>query len=312
MFTDAYSTTPCSPYRMDPVKKEIKISGELGDETPFRLEEFGPGKIVMALTGPDKDIPQFAHPLIMYGRDYGFFDDTVVFDARGFVRVNLDGSVIITDRDQFEMHALRARLTRYVISHHYNDLAAVGTFPLQVFVNWLGEILTRRLSLDPQAQQRTLAIIAIYYISLFKETHELISLPDAVIARTAQMISRLFRIDAELVVNLLRTLPAITNISELVQVLKDHGNSIRFDNLNVALLYTIIGGSWFGNQSKEVLAVSLEHPPTWIAIVATAITAHGYRNAPISKIVERVNKQDAGSDYLRGLYKLPGLKNSQS
>jgi hypothetical protein len=312
MFTDAYHTTPCAPYQMDRVKKEIKISVGLGEDNPFRLAEFGKGEIVMALTGPDKDIQPFAHPLIMHGRDFGFFDDTVVFDARGFVRVGLDGSVTISQPDEFAMHVLRARLTRYVEANHYANLEAVGTFPLQVFVNWLGQILTRRLSLDPQAQHQTMAIIAIYYISLFKEPNELTNLSDSSIAKTAQLINRLFRIDAELVVNLLRTMPPITNVTNLVVALKEHGGSIRFENLSVALLYTIIGGSWFGSQAKEVLAVALEHPPTWISIVATALTSRGYRNTPIAEQVERVNKQDAGNDYLRGLYKLPGLTKSQS
>jgi hypothetical protein len=188
------------------------------------------------------------------------------------------------------------------------NLAAVGTFPLQVFVYWLGETLTRRFAIDPKAQQATMAIIAIYYLSLFKDENELLHLNETAMARNIQTINRLFRIDAELLLQLFKTLPPLTDMTSLVKALKEHGGTERFEYLNNGLLCTIIGASWFGSQSKEILAVALEHPPTWISLVATVLTSQIYRKTDLAKLADRVNKQDAGADYLRGLLKLPGLK----
>ena len=305
MFIDPYATTRTAMYKPDAIKKHIKISVNLGN--PFRLAGLGIGDTVMALTGPDSDIPPFAHPLILHGRDSGLFEDSVAFDARGFVKVGLDGTVTISSKDEFELHLLRARLTRYVLGRHYTDLSAVGSFPLQVFVHWLSNIIVRRLAVDPGAHQRTMAIVAIYYISLFKDINELTNLTDSSIAKTAQIISSLFRIDATLVVDLLKTIKPITTLMELIETLKEHGGSERYENLNIGFLYTITSGSWFGAQASEVVAVALEHPPTWIALVATALKTRTFRKSAIGETVEREDRRDIGKDYLRGLYRLPGL-----
>lgn len=309
MFTDAYQTSQLNSYMPDSIKKDIKISANLSDEDgPFRLKEFGIGKPVMALTGPDRDIAAFSHPLIMHGRDWGFYHDTVVFDARGFVSIARDGTVTIRNKDEFDFHSLRARLTHYGLTNHFADLAAVGNFPMQVFVTWLSETITRRFAIDPMAQQKTQSIIAIYYISLFKDAHELVKLSDSSIARYTQLISRLFRLNADVVLALFRELPPLTTVHDLISALKKYGGSDRYEQLNIGILYTIVGSAWWGAQSKEILAVALEHPPTWIALVATVLTATNYRKTDLALKAERVNKQEAGNDYLRGLYRLPGLK----
>jgi hypothetical protein len=61
------------------------------------------------------------------------------------------------------------------------------------------------------------------------------------------------------VTNILEPIEFLPNVDALVETIKEHGNSLRYEQFNTAFLYTIINGSWFGSNAKEVLAVSLEH-----------------------------------------------------
>lgn len=309
MFEDPYHTHRCRSYRVEEIKKEIKKSSMVGDN-PFRLQEYGFNNAVCALTGPDTNIPPFAHPLLMDAKEYGLFGDMAVFDARSVVRVDRDGSVKITATDEFNFRLLRTQLTAYAKARHLTDIHNASWLPMVVFTSWISEILTRRLDLDPVSQQKTQIITAIYYLSLMKEPTEVGEFSDREMAGIARTLNARMRVDVELVLNLLKILPSMENVSEYVNALKDHGGSIRFENLSVALLYTLTAGSWFCSNANEVIPVALEHIPTWVAIIASTVGSRGYKSTLISKTIDRYDRQDAGREFLSTLYKLPGLRQS--
>lgn len=305
MFDDVYKTTLRRSYRIEDIKTAIKKSMIVGDN-PFRYTAYGLGKTVIALTGPDEHIPPFAHPLYLSGREYGLYADTVVFDARGLVRVQRDGTVTINNPDEFNFQARRASLTQYAISNHLQDLKNISTFPLMVFTQWLSETITRRMDLDPVAQQRTQVITAIYYLSLFRDLHES-EWTETDIVKTARTLSTTMRLDAELVVSLMRVLPVMHDVNEYITALKDFGGSIRFENINLGMLVTIIGSSWFCANHAEVIASALEHVPTWLSIIASTSASKNYKQTSIGKIVDRLDRGDAAVDFRRALQKLPNL-----
>lgn len=305
MFTDVYQTTLRRSYRTDDIKNTIKKSMIVGDN-PFRCPQYGLGKQVIALTGPDEHIPPFAHPLHLAAREYGLFADTVVFDARGLVRAQRDGTVTINNPDEFNFQARRAALTQYAIASHLQDLKNLSTFPMMVFTQWLSETITRRLDLDPVAQQKTQVITAIYYLSLFRDLHEA-EYEESDIVKTARMLSTTMRLDAELVVSLMRTMPPLHDVNDYITALKDFGGSIRFENINLGMLVTIIGSSWYCANHAEVIATALEHVPTWLSIVASTSASKNYKSTAIGKVVDRLDRHDAAVDFRRALSKLPNL-----
>jgi hypothetical protein len=69
-------------------------------------------------------------------------------------------------------------------------------------------------------------------------------------------------------------------------------------------LITILKSSWFGNNAAELLAVSLEHPPTWVSLVYTSLSERSFKNANLSKIVERYGKNNADNEFTRSFVSL--------
>ena len=55
--------------------------------------------------------------------------------------------------------------------------------------------------------------------------------------------------------------------------------------------------SWFGSNAKEILAVALEHPPTWYAIVFSSLEERTYKNSMIARVAERFGKGGAWVDF---------------
>ena len=50
------------------------------------------------------------------------------------------------------------------------------------------------------------------------------------------------------------------------------------------MLYNALGNSWFGSNKTELISVALEHPPTWVAMIYTAVNDRGYRKSQIGAI----------------------------
>jgi hypothetical protein len=59
------------------------------------------------------------------------------------------------------------------------------------------------------------------------------------------------------------------------------------NNLNTATLYPIMAGTWYGANSAEMVAVALEHPPTWVTMVYQATTARSYYHSALAKMLEQ-------------------------
>jgi hypothetical protein len=61
---------------------------------------------------------------------------------------------------------------------------------------------------------------------------------------------------------------------------------------------TVTRNSWYGTNAKEIISVALEHPPTWAAIVFTALNERTFKNSMIYKIAERFGKRGASDEFI--------------
>jgi hypothetical protein len=64
-------------------------------------------------------------------------------------------------------------------------------------------------------------------------------------------------------------------------------------------LLTIVRNSWFGTNAKDYIAVALEHPPTWMAIVYTAIVERTYKNSMIYRVAEKAGKRGGAEEFIK-------------
>jgi hypothetical protein len=72
----------------------------------------------------------------------------------------------------------------------------------------------------------------------------------------------------------------------------------------VGVLVEIIAFSWYGTNAREIAAVALEHPPTFLVMVFNAFTDRTYRNSPLARTAERYKGNKGGDEFVRSLQSL--------
>lgn len=277
MFKSPYETTVCKNHRIADVLKDLDrllIAGEL-----ITLN----GRV--ALLGPDHtDIKPFAHPIVKETQNG---NPMVVVDVRSSARVSNDGN--FTGGADFEYMKLRAMLMdRAWVDGNSKDLLSTGDYSVRVYSRLMGENLGRRMNLSPETQVRLQIIAAYFYVLQFEMSPE--KGEEDELSRSKR-ISRAIGVPVPTVLETIAELPIMSTLTEFSDVVSKHGESIRLNKLSPGLIYTMLGGIWFGANANENVAVSLEHPPTFIAMLYMATVNRGYRKSILGQMVQRVDRR---------------------
>lgn len=292
MFKSPYDTTICRQFNMKNTINKLQeayiTSGQIKmptrtDGTVIEVPE------VNVIVPGHADVPLFTHPITI---ETPSKKDVTIVDVRGFTRLTRDGTVQITSVLDYEFNVLRGILqSRWEDPDNFTDLANLGIIPMRMFTQWLNNVITIRLGIDASVQVRVSVLAAYFYACQFIEIDKG-ELEESVKMRIASQISRATYTDTNMVFGILDEVGTITNVDEFIYALGKFTNSVRFENFNAAFLYTIISSSWFGANKNEILAVALEHPPTWISLAFIALTEKGYQNTQIGKLMYKVKSDE--------------------
>lgn len=157
------------------------------------------------------------------------------------------------------------------LSAQRRTLLNMSSLPLKLFIHYIGDSLINRMGIDVQYKERIKVILACYYVAQFAEydfTNET-NLMDI-----ARRLNSVISVDAVYILRFLKEMVDIdfTSINGLVSTLQKNVDSARLDGLNSGLLITHLGGIWFGFNAAQHVAVALEHPPTWMAMIYASLT----------------------------------------
>lgn len=297
MFNHAYETTPCADYVLGSIKKEIElayIDGQLIPATSVDGQKF---PNILTIPPAAKHIDPFAHPLTLVRNDREY----TVIDTRGMTRQSRDGDITISSRIDYTLLLLRAALTEQWNTHSPLDLLACGSLPLTVYSRWLSEAICRRLPVNPGDQLKITVIAGWFFLSMFRspETND-----EQTRLKMATQIGRATYVNVEKVLEITDELTVMANVKDFTEQLKKVVGSSALEKFSYALLYTFIGGSWFGPNSKEVVTVALEHPPTFFAMVYVALQDRSWRNTRIGELTLQNDKGDVGRSFSYNLLSL--------
>lgn len=261
--------------------------------------------VVMGLYASESNIPLFAHPLYLPNvQGYQF----LCLDIRPFVRKERlevdDWSKIPPIRNTTEYQFARDRFILNLAWLTGATHQLQSQFPLAgtVFAGWLSELISRQYALDPRDQVALFCLSYLHYQSLFQESPDLDeeTRQAAVIhiIKTTPAPGALIR---ECVDGILSKGYALGTINGYCDAVRDYLQNVRLEKFSAGVLVTLTGQSWFGLNAKEILAVALEHPPTWMAIVYTALQERTFRNSNIAKLAERYIKGTVRTDYINAM-----------
>lgn len=310
MFSTAYDTTACRGYNIEKIKHTILWQWSQRSETFTNYADKNNQNMnwnIKLLNPVHSDIPAFSHPVVM---DLGFdpkrldIKDCVILDVRNFTRMTADDKIVVTSVLDYETLMKRGVLQYLWSRLTPMDFLGLGDIHITVYSRWVSEAITRRLALAPDVQMRLTVLAAYFYIRQFYVDGS--SLDDEERAKIAGMITRATSVNVDDVMNIIGSLEHGTDIHWFVKTVVENANSARLEHFNTGLLVELTGGSWFGFDFREVCAVALEHPPTFMALLAQAANERGYHNTTFGKLAKQYDRRDNLKNFLFNLANMPG------
>lgn len=239
-----------------------------------------------------EDIPNFAH-IINLGDDR---NPLLVVDGRQYMRYDprLGVTRLIAAND-WQLQCVRVALTLKLMESGPSNFARLTDFPAKVFTDWITGTLVQRYTLRPESEMALRVIASLYYQAMMApELRE----PGHDRIRFAPILARVSGIPIEFIMNMIDpdiegTVGSLNNANDLALELSTKARTLSMGTLKFADLHTLLKATWFGTNAADNVGIALEHLPTWIAILYTAVSDRSYRK---SKITERAERVGRGND----------------
>ena len=82
----------------------------------------------------------------------------------------------------------------------------------------------------------------------------------------------------------------LNNANDLAKELSTKARTLSMGELKFADLHVLLKASWYGTNASDNVGMALEHLPTWIAILYTAVSDRSYRKSKITERAERMGR----------------------
>lgn len=310
MFTTAYTTSPLAGYGMTTertaIKQEWLLNGSRGMIRPLHAEHHENGiglngdkdkrYVAKVLVDGNANIPLFAHPLDVEVEPGLIF---TIIDCRGLVSVGYEGDVRVKAHMEYEFNATRAALSSEWLKNCESEFSAVGNggdFPALIFSRWIAETVSRRFGLETDSQLRLQVLAAHHFMSMHCDNTKPLTEKERVYMQ--MKITRVTRLPASVVTDVLSDLEWNKDIKDFINNIKELSQSARLEDFTEFALITILKNSWFGKNASEILAMSLEFPPVFNAIVYSALSESGYNKTNIGQLAKQEAKSQSAAAYL--------------
>lgn len=251
-------------------------------------------------------IPFFNHPYLI--ENYKGLD-FLCTDIRPCVKNVHPGQYYIDPsniRNQTEFNLVKSRaiLNLAWLTNGRNQIRLSLNIAGEIFSGWISDVLSKNFALDPKDQLIIFIASLYYYNSLFFEDS---FLSDSLQQSVALHTIKASKSNSQFVLDVFGKVESFikesnykeVGIKEFCEILKHAVDNVRLNGLSAGVLITLTGNSWYGLNAKEMMAVALEHPPTWCSIVHAALTERSYKHALISKVAERFSRGGRIADFTK-------------
>lgn len=288
VFLSAYDTTFGRRYHTEPTQAAL-VKATVSN---YLAKNDGGYTVIEDSSDWPIDIPAFSHPLYIEKHPY----DGLYVDARHFVTKNRQsGELKINSQADYNLLLARAGLEAIWRSEPPTIFRAMSALPASVYSSWLSENISKRFGLEPEDQYKLTIFSAFFYYSLFDNADK----PDEKdYLKICQGIAKATRIGVEFIMQTLDGQPYVKDITDYCSRLEEVTGNIRLKNFSSIVLYPILNATWYGANSHEIVATSIEHVPTFLAMITAAMSERAYTRSQLSKMIERVPAKNQADDFL--------------
>ncbi len=259
---------------------------------------------ITALQDSEEKIPLFAHPYYLKTKDGR---EVLATDMRLYLKKNVfDGNLITLPKaviSQVEFNFARSRVVLNLkwLEDDADTLKLNLHFASAMFGRWMADVLSKAYALDGGDQIIVAIASSYYYQALFNDLERY---DEEMLHKWRIHTHKTTNADDKTIQGVFENMPVIKGVSSLIEGIIKTTNNVRLKDLNIVSLLTLIKNSWYGTNSKDIIAIAVEHPPTWMAVVYAATSERSYRSSQIAKIVERVGKRGLADDYMKQYHKV--------
>jgi hypothetical protein len=252
--------------------------------------------LVELLPGTDIPPPLVAPLLIHTPRD----GVKVVMDVRALKRLRPNAPPVVIGGGDYRFLQREAMLTWLWANGEAVSFSHTGTLPIRVYARWIADGVARRLALSPLDQIRVSILAAYYYVCGFRNAEE--QSTDGFKLGQASVISRAINVPVSQILELIEPLPTLTSLTDFVAALKMTTDlSLRMESMTPGIIYTLVGGSWFGARARSIVATALEYPPTFLTMLYTAYSDRSYHASYFAKTAIQADRQQQAKAFVLSL-----------
>jgi hypothetical protein len=209
---------------------------------------------------------------------------------------------VVRNTNDFDFIVRRGHLSGLWNSDMPTIFRDVSKLPLAAYAMLIGDHVAKRLALDPRDIQAVIVLAAAFYLNLFNDPgNEKKSDPFHMSGIIANALSMRQPLVLDIIAPKDQEADApvyiMNNLAEFCETCQRVSGSVRLRDLNPVTLCGIVGGVWYGNNSGELIAVALEHPPTWLALIQRAITDRGYFKSGLGQFLDKGIFKKLGANY---------------
>ena len=281
MFKTPYETTIARHSLLNNITSALAIA--LSNDELATCELSGNVQVVTGLKTGAVKIPQFTHPVVF---EDAYKNKRIAIDGRTCVAVRGSSSEIAVPKNlpEYALLAYRAITQKCWMAGHYNDIRNVSTIIGGIYSRWVSETVARQFQLAPDVQLKLAILSAFFYICQFipKDAFD----PKEELKHAAQ-VARYVGVSVDFAQKELSGIGHINDLKEFADLVRGLNLSVRLDKFDHAVMLTILTGYWLGNRDREMVAVALEYPPTFITLVYQAIHERGYAKTRLADMILR-------------------------
>lgn len=283
---------------MDPVKIEKEIHRAFLDNELVTMPQY-PGILFVAAKA--KDVPVFAHPIKVF--------DSIAIDVRTITKLNVDGELEVRSKDAFEFLVLRALLEKtWTDEEEQSRIRTLMPIAGKFYAGYVAETITRIATLSPDKASVVHVCMAYYFWCQVRDENVNVAEHEAsalkfVRTATGLPVDYCQHVITEILEVYTSPLGTIESVIELMRGLPSMDGATRDLTprvLSVATMY-----NWRGAHSNETVALSLEYPPAFIAMLVAAYKYRTFKHTPLERLIQRHRKVDM-DQYVRSVNSVVG------
>jgi hypothetical protein len=222
----------------------------------------------------------------------------IAIDSRANVRVDREGKVVPVAPSDYKFAKREAILTYLWATQGTVSFSQLGVLPIRVYARWVSGALVHRLALDPLEEMRINILAAFFYLCNFSTE----PLSEGQQLGVSSLIARALLYPVDKVVPVISAAGHIEDLKDLIQKIKtSEGASPRLESASVALLYTLLNGSWFGARKSNIVGSALEYPPTFLTMLLSAYTDRSYHSSRFADLAIRADKHQLSREFTLAL-----------